>query len=52
MDKQNHKISSIKPASVYHAVLLASHKQAKKTNGSKLKDLFLRKNKRMLKLYL
>nr|AGN49003.1 ribosomal protein S3 [Botrytis cinerea B05.10] len=40
MDKQNHKISSIKPASVYHAVLLASHKQAKKTNGSKLKDFF------------
>ena len=24
----------------YHAVLLASHKQAKKTNGSKLKDFF------------
>lgn len=40
MDKQNHKISSIKPASAYHAVLLASHKQAKKTNGSKLKDFF------------
>jgi hypothetical protein len=40
MDKQNHKISSIKPASAYHAMLLAPHKQAKKINGSKLKYFF------------
>jgi len=40
MDKQNHKISTIKPASACHAVLLAPHKQEKKTNGRKLNNLF------------
>jgi hypothetical protein len=40
MGKQNYKISTIKPAPACHAILLAPHKQAKKTNGSRLKDFF------------
>jgi len=43
MDKKNHQISLIKPASACHTILIAPRtklEQAKKTNGSKLKDFF------------